>query len=185
MLEAQLFAMARTDGLTGLANRRTFDEALAAEARRASRQGLSLSLILVDVDRFKLYNDTLGHMAGDECLRLVARALAGTVGRSGDVVARYGGEEFVLLLPATDAAAAALLGEKARKAVEALAIPHGENQPSGTVTISVGIATGPSGLGEREIDPVWLVETADAALYQAKAAGRNRCVAAPPPKAAA
>jgi diguanylate cyclase (GGDEF)-like protein len=175
-LEAQLTELARTDGLTELANRRTFDEALRLEVRRASRQLTSLSLILIDVDRFKLYNDSFGHPAGDECLRNVAAALDAVVGRPGDLVARYGGEEFVILLPATDAEPALLVAEKARVAVEALAVPHAANQPSGVVTISVGIATTPA---KGRIDREWLVEAADSALYRAKSEGRNRSVAAP------
>jgi diguanylate cyclase (GGDEF)-like protein/PAS domain S-box-containing protein len=178
-LEEELTTLARTDGLTGLANRRTFDTALGLEARRASRQSMALSLILIDVDRFKIYNDSFGHVAGDECLRCVAGAIAGIVGRSGDLVARYGGEEFVLLLPATDATAALMVAERARLAVAALAIPHGANGPSGVVTISAGVATGTATPEVSEIDRAWLVEAADAALYLAKAEGRNRSVAAP------
>jgi diguanylate cyclase (GGDEF)-like protein/PAS domain S-box-containing protein len=177
-LETQLTELARTDGLTELANRRTFDEALVLEVRRASRQSTALSLILIDVDRFKLYNDTFGHPAGDECLRAVAGALDAVVGRPGDLVARYGGEEFVLLLPATDASSAMVVAEKARAAIEALAIPHGANQPSGIVTISVGVATGISTPAAGGIDQGWLVQAADAALYRAKSEGRNRSVAA-------
>ena len=179
LLEEKLAAEALTDGLTSLANRRAFDEALKLETRRTSRQSMALSLVLIDVDRFKLYNDTLGHPAGDECLRAVARVLGGVVGRPGDLVARYGGEEFVFLLPATDAAAAMLVAEKARLAVQALALPHADSEPLGVVTISAGVATGLSTPIAGEIDPTWLVETADGALYRAKAEGRNRCFAAP------
>lgn len=167
---ASLDRLARTDALTGLSNRRYLDECLAGEVARLVRSGGSLGLILVDVDFFKRYNDTLGHAAGDDCLRKVAGALSGAIQRPADVVARFGGEEFALLLPATTSAGALHVGERVRAAVAALGLPHPHSEP-GHVTISVGVAC-------ITPDPAptvrVLVESADAALYRAKGAGRNR-----------
>jgi diguanylate cyclase (GGDEF)-like protein/PAS domain S-box-containing protein len=176
-LESQLVRLARTDGLTEIANRRSFDETLAAEWRRAARMRSTLSVILIDVDRFKAYNDAYGHQAGDETLRSVARALAGVVGRAGDLVARYGGEEFVLLLPQTGADAALAIAEKARIVVEQLGIVHAANNPKGVVTVSAGVAsmTPATVAGDRSAR---LIEAADAALYRAKDSGRNRALCA-------
>ncbi len=176
--EAELAILADTDGLTGLANRRTFDRQLEIEWFRASRDGMPLSLLLIDVDQFKAYNDIYGHQAGDECLRKVAAALAGTADRPGDLVARYGGEEMAILLPDTDASGAATVAENIRARIEALALPHDANGSSGILTISIGSATRrpafePSRLGTAE-----LVAMADAALYRAKQEGRNRVSAA-------
>jgi diguanylate cyclase (GGDEF)-like protein/PAS domain S-box-containing protein len=172
--EDRLAALARTDALTGLANRRSFDEALAVEWRRARRDGQPLSLLLLDIDRFKAFNDGYGHPAGDACLRAVAGAIAATVGRPGDMVARYGGEEIALLLPVTAAAGAAAVAEQVRAAIEALGLPHAGNDPAGIVTASLGAATVVPG----EEDPAALLAAADAALYQAKRSGRNRAVSA-------
>jgi diguanylate cyclase (GGDEF)-like protein/PAS domain S-box-containing protein len=170
--EAQdaLAMLAALDGLTGLANRRTFDQALEADIRRAIRTGSPLSLLLMDIDGFKLFNDTYGHGGGDRCLRRVAQALAGVPNRTGDTVARYGGEEFAVILPETDLADGFAVAERIRRAVEALGIPHIASPVGPVVTISVGVAAscGPA-LDARE-----LLETADAALYRAKRAGRNR-----------
>lgn len=161
---------ANTDGLTGLANRRYFGERLEYELGRCERERQPLSLILCDLDNFKLYNDLYGHVAGDECLRQAAKAIRGVFGRTIDLVARYGGEEFVVLLPATDGAEAARIGEKMRLAIAALAIPHGANAQYGIVTLSVGCHTVVP-------TPVTAVESviaaADRALYKAKDRGRN------------
>lgn len=179
-MEGDLRALARTDGLTGLANRRTFDEKLAREWRRACRDGSPLSVILLDVDRFKLYNDVYGHQAGDVCLRAVATAVAGLARRSGDLVARYGGEEIVLLFPDTPRMGAELIAETIVASVEGLALPHVENQPCGVVTVSVGVATILPGSGPQAFDdPSLLVAAADSALYKAKRSGRNQFVLAP------
>ncbi len=170
----RLAALANTDALTGLANRRGFDEALAREWRAAQRAHASIALLLIDIDHFKAFNDTLGHPRGDECLRFVAAALAAELRRPEDVVARHGGEEFVAVLPQTDLHGAALVAERVRAAIAALAIPH----PAcalGYVTVSVGavalVPAGDAAMGD-------LVALADAALYGAKASGRNRVLAA-------
>lgn len=177
--EAKLAVLARTDGLTGLANRRAFDERLAHEWGRSVREGTTLSLLLVDVDRFKQFNDIYGHQAGDHCLRALARAVDQVAQRPSDLAARYGGEELVLLLPATDAQGASQVAEVVRSAVEALAMPHSGNKPKKVVTVSVGTATlnpqpGPAGNRSEA-----LVMLADHALYDAKRQGRNKVVMAP------
>jgi len=162
--------MAWEDKLTGLANRRRFDQVFEDEWRRASRAGLPLSLLLIDVDHFKLYNDHYGHASGDDCLRKVAQALALTVHRAGDLVARYGGEEFVLLLPNTSLAEAKAVAERAIVQVRAASMVHARSS-HGTVTVSVGGATVTP---VPEMGPSQAVERADEALYRAKAQGRNR-----------
>lgn len=172
-LEERLASLARTDGLTGLANRRTFDGALATEWRRARRDGAPLSLLLLDIDRFKLFNDTYGHPAGDTCLRTVAEAVAAAVHRPGDLVARYGGEEIAVLLPGTSTDGAVAVAEQVRAAIEAIGIVHVANLPLSVVTASIGVATAlptanPDLLAEA------LVAAADTALYAAKKSGRNR-----------
>ncbi len=177
-LEGQLAALARTDSLTGLANRRSFDETLAAELHRARRTGAPLSLVLMDVDRFKRFNDTYGHLAGDECLQLVAGAIRTAAARPGDLVARYGGEEIALLLPGTDGLAAYAIAEAARRAVQDLARVHETNAPFGVVTASGGVVSYRPG-GSGGISAAELVEGADQALYTAKQDGRNRVIAAP------
>ncbi|HZH51515.1 MAG TPA: sensor domain-containing diguanylate cyclase [Microvirga sp.] len=172
--EAELSVLAATDGLTGLANRRTFDTALEAEWFRAARQGTPLSLLLIDIDRFKPFNDRYGHQAGDECLRRVAHILSQAMKRSSDLVARYGGEEIAVLLPATDAEGAAVVAEDVRSRVQELAIPHDANAPSCVLTISIGSATLLPSFELLDADPKMLVTLADQALYQAKLQGRNR-----------
>ena len=168
--QAVLETLAAKDSLTGLANRRSFDDALAAEARRAGRDKQPLSLLMVDVDCFKAFNDTYGHQKGDECLRAVAQALLGAMRRGGDTVARYGGEEFAIILPNTDRAGAALMADRVRNVVEDLAIPHDSSLASTCVTLSVGSASG-AGV---DVDPQGLIATADEALYGSKRNGRNR-----------
>jgi diguanylate cyclase (GGDEF)-like protein len=158
------------DKLTGIANRRTFDDTLEREWRRAQRYRAPLSLVMVDVDFFKKYNDRYGHQAGDECLARVAKALAAGPKRAGDLVARYGGEEFVVLLYHTPRDDALAVAEALRRAVEELGIPH-EDGPIGVASISLGGATAIPGAGEA---PEALLRAADAALYRAKADGRNR-----------
>jgi diguanylate cyclase (GGDEF)-like protein len=169
----QLEEQALTDGLTGLANRRAFDSALLAEMRRARRARQPLSLLLIDIDRFKTLNDRLGHQAGDRCLAAVATVLAETVRDITDTVARYGGEEFAVILPFTDTAGAAAVAEKLRASVEALAWEAIHGQPA-ALTVSIGGATlRPDADAEREVDPSRLIAAADAALYRAKSEGRN------------
>lgn len=164
-------ARAVTDSLTGLANRRRFDERLSSEISRLGRSGLPLSLIMMDIDLFKSFNDTYGHIAGDECLRRVGAALRETVGRVQDTAARYGGEEFAVVMPETDAGGAAALAERIRAAVEGLGIPHAASSVEPFVTVSLGVATvDPARLP----DPEAIVALADGALYESKNGGRNR-----------
>ncbi len=173
---AELATLANTDGLTGLANRRRFDEALHAEHERAMRDGALLSLLLIDVDRFKRFNDRYGHQAGDECLRRVARAIESCL-RPGDLCARYGGEEVAVLLPGVDEAAGARIAERIRRAVELLDIPHEGNEASGgRVTISIGCATFDPARAPADGEDAALVAEADRLLYEAKRTGRNRVV---------
>ncbi len=165
----QLELLASSDPLTGLPNRRRFDEMLASEYRRARRLGLPLAVLVIDADNFKSYNDAYGHPAGDECLRAVAQAVEGALRRPSDLAARLGGEEFVALLPNTDCHGAAQMAERVLRAVQNLRIPHARNS-GGIVTVSIGAAaTIPDGLSE----PTMLVSKADIQLYTAKAAGRN------------
>ncbi|MRW89631.1 diguanylate cyclase [Duganella sp. FT80W] len=167
----KLTALSATDGLTGLANRRSFDAALAREWGRAQRAGEPLALAMLDVDFFKLYNDSYGHQAGDNCLREVARVLAAGVHRATDVAARYGGEEFAFIAPLNNASQAAEMAEKIRAALQALAMPH-QRSALGCVTISIGVAAIIP--GEKQ-EPEMLLQAADQALYRAKENGRN-CV---------
>jgi len=168
---AELAQLSMRDGLTGLANRRRFDEALLTECGRARRDQSHLSLLLMDVDFFKKYNDTYGHQAGDDCLKRVATALAEAVRRPADLAARYGGEEFVLVLPGTPAEGATHVAEGVRSAVQALAIPHSASTVAEHVTLSLGIATTHEG---GDFTPKDLIAAADLGLYAAKRSGRNR-----------
>ena len=162
--------LAAYDGLTGIANRRSFDEKLGQEWMRARRDKTSLALLMLDVDHFKLFNDRYGHQAGDDCLRRVAECLAAIVVRPGDLVARYGGEEFVVVLPAIDQDGALMVAQRMRAAVRALALPHADSS-FGLVTVSIGVACG---LPQQGLSHDVLVRAADTALYQAKHAGRDR-----------
>lgn len=167
----QLVRLARTDGLTGLYNRRTFDDMLQREWRRLSRTGEPLSVIMIDVDHFKLYNDTYGHGGGDTCLQRVARAAEGALQRPADVIARYGGEEFIALLPETRLEGAIAVAEAIRVAVANLEIPHSSSKTATHVTLSLGAGcTTP----HADKDPATILELADQQLYAAKAEGRNR-----------
>jgi diguanylate cyclase (GGDEF)-like protein len=169
-----LTQMARLDGLTGLPNRRTFDDVLDREWRRLTRVGQPLSLILFDVDHFKLYNDTYGHARGDSCLKQVAEAAVGALQRPADMVARYGGEEFVAILPDTAVIGASAVAEAIRENVAAQEIAHESSKTAPHVTVSLGYATIVPTL---ERQPAQLLEAADRALYASKAAGRNRATA--------
>lgn len=165
-----LESMAMLDALTGIPNRRRFDDVLATEMKRAVRNRKPLGLIMIDVDFFKRYNDHYGHGAGDKCLRKVALTLAEAVDRPGDFVARYGGEEFVALLPETDHEGTRLIAERFRERVEAQRIPHELSAASPWVTVSIGfVSEVPS-----DDRPQSLLEAADQALYRAKQQGRNR-----------
>lgn len=176
-LEEQNVILARLsslDGLTGIANRRHFDEALEREWRSAQRRKVVVSLLMIDVDHFKKYNDHYGHQGGDDCLRQIAEALKLGAQRPSDLAARYGGEEFAILLPDTDPAGAAVVAEQLRARVAGLEIPHAKSETSSRVTISLGIATlAPSSDGVAGS----LVAHADANLYRAKERGRDRAVA--------
>lgn len=166
----RLQALAEQDGLTGLANRRLFDDALARETHRAMREKSSLALLMIDVDWFKTFNDFYGHPAGDECLKRIGAAIRRIVSRPGEIAARYGGEEFAALLPDTDEQAAAATAEEIRQAVFELAIEH-RISPNGVATISIGAAATTAGAA---FEPEQLLNNADRALYRAKESGRNR-----------
>ncbi|HEX8787310.1 MAG TPA: diguanylate cyclase [Telluria sp.] len=168
-----LRARSYVDGLTGIANRRYFDVALERELRRAQRLGGQLSLLLVDIDSFKAYNDHFGHQQGDTCLTTVAQALASRLKRPADVAARYGGEEFAAILPDTSAEQAARLADAIREHVASLALMHSPSAYFPMVTLSIGVAAFDP---VRLKDPAALVEAADKALYAAKHGGRNRVV---------
>jgi diguanylate cyclase (GGDEF)-like protein len=168
-----LRARSFVDGLTGIANRRCFDVALDRELRRTQRLGGELSLLLMDIDSFKAYNDHFGHQQGDTCLTAAAQALAGMLKRPADVAARYGGEEFAAILPDTPVEQARAHANAIRAHVAALAIPHSPAAARRHVTLSIGVA----GFGkERLNEPAALIEAADKALYAAKRAGRDRVV---------
>ena len=169
---ADLAARASQDGLTGLANRRCFDETLAHELNRAQRSGHDVSLIMLDVDFFKKFNDQYGHVAGDACLQAVAAAVARSVGRAEDLAARYGGEEFAVIMPGTSSAGARQVAEAIRAAVVALQIPHAASAID-VVTISLGVATLRPG-HDPHANSSELIRQADALLYQSKNSGRNR-----------
>jgi diguanylate cyclase (GGDEF)-like protein len=173
-LEEQLKAQARTDGLTDLANRRAFDETLEREWRRTLGDGSELSLLLIDADYFKAFNDANGHQVGDDCLRSLAARISGMFQRAGDLAARYGGEEFAVILPRTTQAEAVAMGQRLCCAVEAMRLPHPASLVSSHVTVSVGSATAMAMIGGTIDMPAGLLSAADLALYQAKAAGRNR-----------
>jgi len=177
LANAELQKLAALDSLTGIANRRRFDEALHIEWQRGWRQHTPLALLLCDVDSFKQYNDTFGHPAGDLCLKKTAGILTGQLKRPADLAARYGGEEFAILLPATDLAGARQLAEACRAQLEHLALPHPQAQGgAGRVTMSIGVACMvPNENNSME----QLVAAADKALYEAKRGGRNMIVAAP------
>jgi diguanylate cyclase (GGDEF)-like protein len=166
--------LARIDGLTEIPNRREFDRILEIEWLRAIRSEEPLSLLMLDVDNFKAYNDGYGHDAGDECLRQVALTIQATMRRSADFAARYGGEEFVCVLPDTDSKGAIALADSIRRNIEGLNIPHEHVNGDRIVTISTGVATF---VASARKSPVELVKAADTALYQAKESGRN-CVKA-------
>ncbi|ETD39287.1 diguanylate cyclase [Pseudomonas chlororaphis subsp. aurantiaca PB-St2] len=159
------------DGLTGLANRRHLERNLELEWRRAARQRSSISLIMLDIDHFKRFNDRYGHVAGDHCICAVSRAISQHVRRPSDLAVRYGGEEFAILLPDTEPGGAYVLAESIRLAVQELVIEHVDN-PGGVVTISLGVYT----CVPASSDFKSLLTQADSALYMAKRAGRNQTV---------
>ncbi|MCC5606022.1 PleD family two-component system response regulator [Nostoc sp. CHAB 5834] len=172
-VNVELQRLATIDGLTQVANRRRFEEYFNQEWQRMKRDKCPLSLILCDVDFFKLYNDTYGHRIGDRCLQEIAKALKDIIKRPGDLVARYGGEEFAVILPNTDTEGATHVANNICHAVRTLAIPHKNSQVSPHVTISAGFTTE---IPEPDSDLEEMISAADRALYQAKAGGRDRFV---------
>jgi diguanylate cyclase (GGDEF)-like protein len=182
LLEDRLTHLALLDELTGLDNRRAFDRNIDLEWRRTLRTGIPLSLIFLDVDNFKSFNDTYGHLAGDECLLRVAVAIRNQVHRAGDSIARYGGEEFASILPSTGLAGAETIAKRFRSAVEGLRIPHRNNiEGNGVVTISCGVAAALLARCSSNNPPIIfapddLIAAADHSLYSAKSGGRNRVV---------
>lgn len=186
LLEEQLSLLALTDGLTGLANRRAFDQMLEREWNRTLREGSQISLLLLDIDHFKQFNDRYGHQFGDDCLRAVASAVVGAV-RASDIAARYGGEELSVVLPACDLSGATEIAERIRCSVESLRLVHdgmieghGRSCPQSnvSVTVSIGVATALARHGGTMRMAESLLMAADNALYKAKEAGRNRLATA-------
>jgi diguanylate cyclase (GGDEF)-like protein len=161
----ELQRLSALDGLTGIPNRRRFDESVLVEWRRNARTASALSLAMIDVDAFKQYNDNYGHLAGDDCLRRIATALNQTLKRPGDMLARYGGEEFVAILPNTPLAGGLLIAQQLCDAVRELALPHAHSRAAPIITISVGVA---ATVPDYVATPGILIETADEMLYAAK-----------------
>lgn len=174
-LQKQLEELSYQDGLTGVANRRMFDNRLQMEWSNAQRNSLPLSLILLDIDYFKQYNDHYGHVRGDDCLKSVGQALSGAAVRPRDLLARYGGEEFVLLLPETDAQAAAQVAERCRQLIREQNIQHAHSQVAPLLTISLGVGTLVPGPFDQ---PEAFLERVDSLLYKAKHQGRDQAVLA-------
>jgi len=168
----ELQKLSTIDSLTGVANRRGYDDFINREWKRAAREHKRLSLVMADIDFFKAYNDNYGHKAGDDCLKRVAECLIDTASRPGDMVARYGGEEFVIVLSDTSLESAGILAAKALKAVESMKVEHSNSRVSKYVTVSLGVA---STVPDQDLPPESLLEAADNALYMAKRGGRN-CV---------
>lgn len=172
-LNEKLEKMVSVDGLTGLSNRRLFDKTLEQEWNKAFRSGKDLSLIMIDIDNFKDFNDTYGHLEGDECLKEVAKKLEEVVHRPGDLIARYGGEEFAVILPKTDSRGVLTVAERIRGGIEEMEIEHEKSDVSDYVTVSLGCVTAsPQQKNGEKIKE--MVATADRALYRAKEGGRNR-----------
>jgi diguanylate cyclase (GGDEF)-like protein len=168
-----LHSLAHKDGLTELSNRRAFDDKLIADCYQAQQTQTSISLLLLDVDYFKQYNDIYGHQRGDECLKAIAKAISEHSLRPTDLTARYGGEEFAIILPGVDASGAQLVAERIRNAVYNLQYQHSASESAEYVTISIGVT---SVIAHDNIEPNTLIAIADKALYQAKHSGRNRVI---------
>lgn len=174
LAQMALHSLAVRDSLTGLANRRSFDEKLGADWLHSQREQCSMALMLLDVDHFKRYNDTYGHQKGDSCLKEVSDAISSQVFRPTDLAARYGGEEFAVIMATTTLEGALHVAERIREAVSALALPHSGSDTEDHVTVSIGVA---AVTPTEDLRPEDLVAAADAALYRAKHAGRDRVVA--------
>ncbi|WP_455205027.1 diguanylate cyclase, partial [Kaarinaea lacus] len=172
---AELQKLTCQDGLTGIANRRRFDDFIRKEFSRSSRERTPLSLLLIDIDYFKAYNDNYGHLKGDDCICKVAKALQRAVQRPADLVARYGGEEFSVVLPNTDMDGAITIAYCLKQIIKKLAIRHDFSDAANVITISIGIA---SKVAEDDSSPQDLIKLADEALYRAKKSGRDRCMIA-------
>ena len=172
-LNEQLSKLAAVDGLTQIANRRTFDDFFTREWQRGQRDKQPLSLIICDIDYFKLYNDNFGHLLGDICLKKVAKTIANTVMRPADLVARYGGEEFAVILPQTPAHNALQVAKAIGQEIEKLAIPHPKSQVSDYLSLSLGVSCA---IPQPKYTKKQLLVAADKALYQAKKQGRNRAI---------
>lgn len=170
----ELQRLNNVDALTGASNRKHFNEYIATEWKRAAREQSPLSVLMIDVDDFKSYNDTYGHLAGDEALRKIAETMRNILKRPADLAARFGGEEFVIVLPGTPLEGAHAVGENVRKSVEDLQVPHSASRAAGFVTISVGATSTIPLPGDDSY--LFLIETADVALYEAKKSGKNRVV---------
>jgi diguanylate cyclase (GGDEF)-like protein len=170
LMRDQLVMLAATDGLTGLRNRFHFDGMLAYEYARHLRSGEELAIIMLDIDNFKAFNDTYGHIRGDECLQEIAKTMTKTVSRCTDLVARYGGEEFAVLMPDTSLRGAVIIAERVRNAIDNLELPQ-INAPAGHITASLGVVSGSFLKGTSIVD---VLTEADIQLYRAKAGGRNR-----------
>ena len=174
MARDRLENMAMFDGLTGIANRRRFDDYLAIEWKRAGRNKTPLSIFLMDIDFFKPFNDSYGHAAGDECLKKVAASLAAQLDRPADLLARYGGEEFVCVLPETEGGGALKVAEQFLEAVRAIKVPHEFSAAADVVTMSMGCLTV---MGGADLAPAGIIERVDKLLYQSKESGRNKVTA--------
>ncbi len=170
----ELAWLSSTDTLTGLANRLCLQQHLDREWRICQREKRPLSLMMIDIDHFKDYNDTYGHLQGDECLRLVAGAIKAALARPADLLARYGGEEFVAVLPGVELAGAQVVAERIMDNIRSLGLEHGQSPVCATVTVSIGLAATVPRPGDASSD---LIQEADRALYTAKFSGRNRSVA--------
>ena len=170
-LTRKLDLLSRRDGLTGVHNRRSFDETLKLEWRRARRNKFHLAALMIDIDFFKKYNDTYGHRQGDQCLKTIAKTIQESLKRPGDFVARYGGEEFVVLLPGTEEKGAYKIGREIQAGLAGLAIVHQTSDVSDYVTVSIGVS---SIVPDESNDPEMIITASDEALYEAKKSGRNR-----------
>ena len=170
-LASELEKLSSLDGLTGIANRRRFDQTLEREWNRAARAQQSLALIMCDIDYFKQYNDRYGHQAGDACLRQLAQVLETSLKRGGDLAARYGGEEFAILLPDTELENATMLAENVREHLQQLGLPHDASLVAPILSASFGVA---ALVPTAEMSPSVLIRRADEAMYEAKARGRDR-----------